>query len=111
MRTIDIERRQMDHVAVGERNRLRAQAVEASLSGIVIADVRHPDHPIVDVNPAFERITRYAPHEILGRNCRLLQGPDTDPAKREEMRRAVAAGQDCRVVLLNYRKDGSQFWN
>lgn len=101
----------MGHDHANEVARLRAQAVEASGSGLVIADMRQPDHPIIDVNPAFERLTGYEAGEIIGRNCRILQGPDTDPAARNQMRDAVAAGRTCQVILLNYRKDGAPFWN
>jgi PAS domain S-box-containing protein len=80
----------MGQVLVNERERLRAQAVEASGSGIAIADMRQRDYPIIDVNPAFERMTGYAAKEILGRNCRILQG--RTPIRR----RAIRCGQRSR---------------
>lgn len=91
--------------------RLREQALRAVESGILITEPTGPDNPIVFANPGFERLTGYAPEEILGRNCRFLQGPATDPATIAEIRRAVRERQSVAVELLNYRKDGTPFWN
>ncbi len=90
---------------------LRDRTIAAATSGIVIADARAPDCPLVYVNEGFERITGYTVAEIIGRNCRFLQGPDTDPAVHMQMRQMLAAGEACQVVLRNYRKDGTAFWN
>lgn len=90
---------------------LRHRAVEEDPNGVIIADARRPDCPVLYVNPAFQRITGYAASEVLGRNCRFLQGDERDQAARETLRRAVAAGEGCRVVLRNFRKDGTPFWN
>ncbi len=91
--------------------RLRDQAIAASSSGIVIADVRQPDMPLIYVNPAFERITGYSAADVLGRNCRFLQGPETQQPALAELRAAIREARDCSVVLRNYRKDGTLFWN
>jgi PAS domain S-box-containing protein len=91
--------------------RLRAAAVASATAGMVITDPTRPDNPIVDVNAAFERMTGYARHEVLGRNCRFLQGPETDPLALARMREAIAAGREETVTLLNYRQDGAPFWN
>ncbi len=80
-------------------------------SGIVITDPTLPDHPIVDINPAFARLTGYARDEVIGRNCRFLQGPDTDPAAVKRLREAITHGRDTVETLLNYRRDGTPFWN
>jgi PAS domain S-box-containing protein len=77
----------------------------------VIADPNQPDVPLVYVNPAFERTTGYVAEEVLGRNCRFLQGKDRDQPALGELRTAVREGRHCTVVLRNYRKDGSLFWN
>ncbi|UBV44612.1 PAS domain S-box protein (plasmid) [Deinococcus taeanensis] len=87
------------------------QVTEFSVIGTLIVDARHPEQPVVYVNPAFERQTGYAAAEVLGRNCRFLQGQDRDQAGVHALRRAIAAGQVVTVTLRNYRKDGSLFYN
>ncbi len=84
--------------------------IESATNSLVISDPHQPDCPIIYANPAFLRATGYAAAEIIGRNCRFLQGLDTDPATIATMRAAVAEGRGCTVILLNYRKDGSAFW-
>lgn len=91
--------------------RPRNHAIAATSYGVCIADARVPDYPIIYCNPAFEKMTGYSQAELLGRNCRFLQGPDTDPAAIAEIRIALREQRECRVVLKNYRKDGSPFWN
>lgn len=91
--------------------RLRDRAIEATSVGIVIADAQAEGHPNIYVNPALSRMTGYSREELLGQNLRLLQGPDTDPAAVEQIRRAIQSGRSCEVVLKNYRKDGVPFWN
>jgi PAS domain S-box-containing protein len=91
--------------------RLRDRAMRAVSQGIVITDPNRPDNPVVYASPGFERITGYTAAEVVGRNCRLLQGPKTDPARVGEIRGCVRAGRECAAELLNYRKDGTPFWN
>lgn len=91
--------------------RLLERSVEGSINGVAIADALRPDAPIVYVNPAFLRISGYSKEEVLGRNCRFLQGPDTDPASVERIRQQLSRSEDVHVTLLNYRKDGTPFWN
>jgi diguanylate cyclase (GGDEF)-like protein/PAS domain S-box-containing protein len=69
------------------------------------------DNSIIFVNPAFTTLTGYTPEEAIGRNCRFLQGPDTDRETVSEIREAIAAGRSIRREILNYRKDGEPFWN
>lgn len=88
-----------------------AAAVRATRMPMVITDPRQTDNPIVFCNEAFQRLTGYDRGEIIGRNCRFLQGPDTDPRTVERLREAVRSSTDIDVDLLNYRKDGSTFWN
>jgi PAS domain S-box-containing protein len=90
---------------------LRENAMEQASSGIVIADAQAPDLPIIYANQAFARMTGYPIAQVVGRNCRFLQGPDTGQAAVEEVRVALAEGRDCNVTLLNYRRDGTPFWN
>ena len=88
-----------------------AAAIRATRMSMIITDPRKPDNPIVFANDSFLRLTGYAREEVIGRNCRFLQGPDTDPVAIDEVRAAVADGSDISIDLLNYRKDGSTFWN
>ena len=90
---------------------LRNRALETAGNGILIADARLPDLPVIYCNEAFTKITQYQRDEVLGRNCRFLQGAKTDPEKVAIIRNALKNGQGSRVVLRNYRKDGSLFWN
>lgn len=94
-----------------KQRQLLQKGLESSYNGVVITDARQNDHPIIYVNAAFERITGYAQEEVLGRNCRFLQGGERDPAKCAEIVAGLAEGRDVRVVLRNFRKDGSLFWN
>ncbi|HJX43222.1 MAG TPA: diguanylate cyclase [Geodermatophilus sp.] len=87
------------------------RAIATASSGIVIADAQLPDLPVVYANAAFLQMTGYAEDEVLGRNCRFLQGPGTDPSQIQPLRRRMLAGRDVHIVVLNYRRDGSRFWN
>ncbi len=87
------------------------EAFANSLSPMVITDARAPDNPIAWANEAFLKVTGYSTEEIVGRNCRMLQGPATDQATVERIRGAVRAAEPISVELLNYRKDGTPFWN
>jgi PAS domain S-box-containing protein len=88
-----------------------ASTVASVTSGVVICDATQADQPIVFANAAFTRITGYTAAEAMGRNCRFLQGRDTDREQVERMRRAIATGRAITVTLRNYRKDGRTFWN
>ena len=90
---------------------LLQRAVAESASGVVIVDMRTEDNPMIYANAAFLTISGYREQDVLGRNCRLLQGPDTDPVAVREIADAVRRGVEHRVVLRNYRKDGSGWWN
>jgi two-component system NtrC family sensor kinase len=91
--------------------RLFSRAVAAAGNGIVIADASSQSLPIIYCNPAFERISGYSAQEVLGRDCRFLQGPETDATALKLMRQSVEQEHECRTVQKNYRKDGSEFWN
>ena len=77
----------------------------------MVSDARQPEHPIIYANPHFSVITGYELPEILGHNCRFLQGPDTDQATVAAIRRAIGEQRVFRGEILNYRKDGMPFWN
>ena len=91
--------------------RMRQRALEEVSEGILFTDPAQPDNPIIYVNQAFERITGYRAADVIGRNCRLLQGERTDAAAVAEMRAAIAQRRSCGVELINYRADGKPFWN
>lgn len=91
--------------------RVRNRAMEAVNVGIVISDARKRGAPNIFVNPALADMTGYSQDELLRGGMNMLQGPGTDPAAIAEIRRALATGRGCKVVLKNYRKNGEAFWN
>ncbi len=88
-----------------------AAAVRSTRMPMIVSNPRRRDNPIVFVNDAFLTLTGYDRDEILGRNCRFLQGVDTDRESVDRIRDAVAREEPIQVDLLNYRKDGTPFWN
>ena len=100
------ERRHFD-----EQRRLYELVLANVNEGILVADALQPDCPIEFVNAGFTRMTGYSKTELLGRNCRLVQGSNTDPDAARRVRVAIEQQQPVTVELLNYRKDGSPFWN
>ena len=86
-------------------------AVRATRMPMVITNPRLPDNPVVFTNNAFCRLSGYTREEILGRNCRFLQGPGTDPATVERIRGAVQRVEPIEIDIQNFRKDGEPFWN
>ncbi len=88
-----------------------AEAVRATRMPMVISDPRLPDNPIVFTNDAFCRLTGYERHEIVGRNCRFLQGKETDPAVTAKIREAVRRAEPIQIDIRNHRKSGEAFWN
>lgn len=85
--------------------------IQSSSDSVVVTDARQPDNPIMFVNPAFEKLTGYSSSEIMGRNCRFLQGKDDKQPARKRLRGAILIGVEARELLRNYRKDGSVFYN
>ncbi len=86
-------------------------AVQMSRMPMCLTDPHQDDNPIAFCNQAFEQLSGYSKAEIIGRNCRFLQGEGTDPKAVAEIRHALSVGDDVHIELLNYRKDGSPFWN
>ncbi len=86
-------------------------AVETTRMPMIITDPHQPDNPIIFANRAFVEMTGYERDELIGRNCRFLQGPETDPDAIAEIREAIAETREAATEVLNYRKDGSTFWN
>ncbi len=95
----------------GEVSGLLRRVLDATDNTMTITDPRLPDNPLVYVNKQFEILTGYAHDEVVGRNCRFLQGHDNDQPGLTELRAAIFEGRNTRVELRNYRKDGSMFWN
>lgn len=94
-----------------QHNSIFFAAVSTTRMPMIVTDPRLPDNPIVFANPAFIQMTGYSEQELVGRNCRLLQGPDTDMDTVAEVRAAVAERRETAVEILNYKKNGSSFWN
>ena len=94
-----------------EAVRVRDRAIESSANGIIITDATKPDNPIDYVNPAFTRITGYAASEVIGKNCRFLTNDDRQQPELDTVRAAIHEKRECHVLMRNYRKDGSMFWN
>ncbi|OLT14655.1 hypothetical protein BJF78_18045 [Pseudonocardia sp. CNS-139] len=90
---------------------LRDRALVATDVSFSITDPQLPDNPLVWVNPSFSTLTGYSREEVVGRNCRFLQGPNSDPATVRRVHDALDHRQPVTEVLLNYRRDGTAFWN
>jgi PAS domain S-box-containing protein len=95
---------------LADRGQLALIAVERTRMPMVITDPRQPDNPIVLANHSFLKLSGYSASEVIGRNCRFLQGPDTDPIAVAEIRAAVLTQRNVTVELLNYKKEGEPFW-
>jgi diguanylate cyclase (GGDEF)-like protein/PAS domain S-box-containing protein len=85
--------------------------VDSSPDGVVLVDAQNPERPVIYANAGFEALTGYPAAELLGRNLRFLQAEDREQDGRQRLREAMARGESCRVLLRNYRKDGTVFWN
>lgn len=94
-----------------EKLALHDRAMTTTSEGITISDARQPDFPIIYVNSGFERLTGYTADEVIGRNCRFLQGSGTDPDVVSQLQHGLTAGVATTVELLNFRKNGTPFWN
>lgn len=87
------------------------RVVESSPDGVTLVDAQDAGHPVLYANQSFELLTGYTLADISGRNLRLLQGDDREQDARHRVREALGRNESCRVLLRNYRKDGSVFWN
>ncbi len=90
---------------------LNKKAVESSLEGIVIADVSQPDFPLIYINDRFTELTGYTKEDAIGNNCRFLQGPGSVGETLDRLRKAIKDKKDFEGELINYKKDGTKFWN
>lgn len=87
------------------------QILDACVNGVTLSDPDLPDSPLVYVNRVFEEMSGYTQEEMVGRNCRFLQGEDRDQAALQTLREAIQQHQACTVTLRNYRKNGELFLN
>lgn len=87
------------------------EAIRHSPQAMVLTGSNLPDHPMIAVNAAFSALTGYPIAEAVGRNCRFLQGPDTDPEAARRIGRCLAQQRGCIEWIVNYRRDGTVFWN
>jgi PAS domain S-box-containing protein len=101
----------IDHDGLQDRGNIFFAAVEMTRMPMVITDPRQRDNPIVFANGAFLDLTGHSEDEVLGHNCRMLQGPQTDRRTVDELRAAIADERAVAVDILNYRADGTPFWN
>ncbi|REJ76085.1 MAG: PAS domain-containing protein [Acidobacteria bacterium] len=90
---------------------LKDRALDIAAEGITIADMRSAEQPLIYINEGFERLTGYSAAAMMGKNCRFLQGADTDPDTVQQIRNALKNGEECTVEILNYTKSGVAFWN
>nr|WP_211091223.1 histidine kinase famiy protein [Sphingomonas sp. S2M10] len=96
---------------LGDRSTVFFAALQMTRMPMILTDPRQDDNPIVFANKAFLDLTGYEEGEILGRNCRFLQGAETDRDAVAEMRAAIDAKEAIALEVINYRRDGSSFWN
>jgi diguanylate cyclase (GGDEF)-like protein/PAS domain S-box-containing protein len=97
-------------LALQEKSQL-ALALANISTGVVITDPNQPENPVIFVNSAFSELTGYTAAEVIGKNCRFLQGADSDPAVIQQIREAITQLKPIVCTILNYRKDGTPFWN
>ncbi|NJC34403.1 PAS domain S-box-containing protein [Sphingomonas jejuensis] len=100
-----------NHDMTDDSNSIFFAAVKTTRMPMIVTDPNLPDNPIVFANPAFLNMTGYSWDELIGVNCRILQGPDTDRETVAEVRRAIERRQETSVEILNYKKNGAAFWN
>jgi PAS domain S-box-containing protein len=101
----------VSYLRTKEELRMKDRGLDQAPVGITISDPTRPDNPLVYVSDGFERLTGYDAEWVLGKNCRFLQGKETDPETVATVREAVEQRQPVGVDILNYRKDGTEFWN
>lgn len=106
-----MEYHSLDELAVLQQNDFIRAAVDRVGAGVVIADPQQEDTPLIYVNKGFEDLTGYEAKEVLGMNCRFLQGENTDEESVRKIRRAIENKETVKVEICNHHKDGTEFWN
>ena len=121
-RLTDAQKDGLSHLAqvivglIDERSRSKMDAIEQAIEqttrqGVLITDHTQPSNPIIYANPAMEKLTGYSKDDLVGQNCRILEGPDTDSNAFSNLRKAVAENKTYTTVFKSYRKDNTTFWN
>ncbi|MFC6102908.1 PAS domain-containing sensor histidine kinase [Olivibacter domesticus] len=111
MKQVDKNKFSFSDQVLGEELIFLLTALNISKAGLTITDCSQPDDPIVYCNKAFENLTGYSREEIIGHNCRFLQGNDDNRQEREVIKNTLHAGEECTIEIRNYKKNGSLFWN
>ena len=96
---------------IDQQDQNLVKSIQSSQQSFIITDPSLQDNPIVYASDDFLKLTGYSKEEVLGRNCRFLQGTETSASKVEQVRKAIANGEDCSVTMINYTADGTAFWN
>ncbi len=107
----ELTRELLESRELGEAHQLQVKAFDAFLQGVAITDPNRPDNPIVFTNEGFTRITGYRREEVIGKNCRILNGKDTSSNAIATIDEAIRKAEPCFVEIQNYRQDGTPFWN
>ena len=94
-----------------EKLRIYELAINSSSDGIILTDPQLPDNPVIFVNPAFLNTTGYSKEEVIGKNCRFLQGNERNQPELKKLRDAIVNGTTCHALLKNFKKNGEAFWN
>jgi PAS domain S-box-containing protein len=110
-KSLALEQKNRELKTANDQLHIYEQAFDATQLGISLSDARASDFPLVYVKDQFLNITDYSRNEVLGRNCRFLQGPDTDPETVENIREALQRKESFKTVILNYTRQGIPFWN
>lgn len=110
-RVVAVSRDITDRRNAEEELALRDRAISSTSEGICITDPHQPGNPLIYINAGFERLTGYSREEAIGKTCGFLQGPHTNQETVVKIRAAIQEERECVAELLNYRKDGSPFWN
>ncbi|WP_083389108.1 PAS domain-containing protein [Planococcus maritimus] len=101
----------MEKMEVDTQIQLLEAMLDGSQVGTIVTDPAKEDNPIIYANQTFTEMTGYAKEELFGQNCRFLQGSETDPEAVDQLRQAIKNQEKTTVILRNYRKDGTPFWN
>jgi len=109
--SLELEAKNRQLKEKNDKLRVFEQAIDSTKDGVLITDLSEENNPIIYCNEGFERLTGYSQEDVVGHNCRFLQGDDRDQAARQEIRSIIENRENGQVRLRNYRRDGTMFWN